>query len=63
LKTILTIKFNIIIPTYNGSTDETYELVKPLLRDYKSKLKYIKKQNGGVASARNLGIDKQLGIF
>ena len=39
----------------DGSPDQSYEVVKNVLEDY-SNVHYIKKENGGVGSARNLGI-------
>lgn len=39
----------------DGSTDSSSEKVKPFLRD--SRIHYIYKENGGVSSARNKGID------
>lgn len=40
-----------VIVLDDGSTDETEELLKP----YSQKIQYIKKTNGGLASARNAG--------
>lgn len=42
--------------TDNGKTDE-------VIRKYQSKIKYIKKENGGVASALNLGIKEMNGEY
>lgn len=80
------IKFSIIIPTFNrswcieraiksvlqqefqdwemiiiddGSTDDTKNITKKYLSD--SRIKYFYKENGGVGSARNLGIENANG--
>lgn len=51
-----------IIIVDDGSTDNTEDLIS---KDYNDndKIKYIKKKNGGPASARNIGIKKALGEF
>lgn len=43
----------------DGSTDNTKIVIKPFLKD----IKYIYKENGGPASARNLGIARSRGEF
>ncbi|MHC6646299.1 glycosyltransferase family 2 protein [Alteromonas sp. HB246098] len=43
----------------DGSTDKSHELIKKYLDDHR--VKYFKKQNGGVASARNFGIARATG--
>ena len=46
----------------DGSTDRTREIIK----DYQCKdarIKYFYKENGGVSSARNLGLQKANGDF
>lgn len=46
----------------DGSTDRTCEIIK----DYQGKdarIKYFYKENGGVSSARNLGLQKATGDF
>ncbi len=43
----------------DGSTDDTEAKVRP----YGDKLRYIKKPNGGVASARNAGIAAARGVY
>ncbi|MFC1498552.1 glycosyltransferase family 2 protein [Verrucomicrobiota bacterium] len=48
-----------VIVIDDGSTDNT----KELLEKYKNKIKYIFKENGGPASARNLGIKESSGEF
>jgi len=48
-----------IIVTDDGSTDDTKEVLKP----YFDKIKYIYKENGGCASARNCGINNSAGEY
>jgi len=48
-----------IIVVDDGSTDDTDEVLKP----YMDKIIYIKKKNGGPASARNRGIESSSGEF
>jgi glycosyltransferase involved in cell wall biosynthesis len=49
-----------IIVVDDGSTDNTNVIVNSVM-DYR--IKYFYKENGGVASARNLGITKSTGLF
>ena len=48
-----------IIVVNDGSTDKTDEIVK----SYGNKIRYIKKENGGVSSALNLAIRKMKGDY
>lgn len=48
-----------IIVINDGSTDKTAEIVK----SYGNKIKYYEKENGGVSSALNLGIQKMSGQY
>jgi len=41
----------------DGSTDDTRDVIKPFLDKHKNKAAYIKKENGGIGSARNKGIE------
>ncbi len=45
----------------DGSTDNTKEVVEPYLKD--KRIKYVWKENGGVSSARNKGLDMATGEF
>jgi glycosyltransferase involved in cell wall biosynthesis len=45
----------------DGSTDNTKEILKPFLEN--KKINYYYKENGGVSSARNLGIKKAKGEY
>ena len=42
----------------DGSTDETEEVVNSWIQEKKIEIEYLKKENGGKASALNLGLDK-----
>lgn len=46
-----------IIVVDDGSTDDTGQIVA----NYKDNVQYIKKENGGAATARNLGVSKAVG--
>ena len=48
-----------VIVVDDGSTDNTKEVLKP----YMSKIRYIYKENGGAASARNVGIKNARGEY
>ena len=41
----------------DGSTDNTEEIVYSFIKEEKIEIKYIKKENGGKASALNMGLD------
>ena len=47
----------------DGSTDRTEEIINTYLGKYKSSIKYIKKENAGVANSRNLGLEKATGDY
>ena len=47
----------------DGSKDRSEEIIKTYLGRYKSSIKYIKKENDGVANTRNLGIEKATGDY
>lgn len=45
----------------DGSTDDTEQVIEPFLND--RRVKYLKKINGGVSSARNLGLTAATGQY
>ena len=45
----------------DGSTDDSVDFVKPFLADHRFRL--IRKENGGVSSARNLGVESAKGDY
>lgn len=47
----------------DGSTDSTENVVAQIKLSHKKNFNYIKKQNGGPSSARNVGIDNSTGRF
>lgn len=47
----------------DGSKDRTEEIIKTYLGKYKSSIKYIKKENDGVANTRNIGLEKATGDY
>lgn len=47
----------------DGSTDDTEAVVAPYVARYGDRVRYVRKPNGGVASARNLGFTLARGEF
>lgn len=47
----------------DGSTDKSEEIIKTYLETNKSKIKYIKKENNGVANTRNIGLENATGEY
>lgn len=52
-----------LIVVDDGSTDTTAEVIDPILRSNRGQIKYIKQNNGGCASARNVGIKAATGKY
>lgn len=52
-----------LIVVDDGSTDATAEVMDPFLRSNRDQIKYIKKKNGGCASARNAGLKAATGDY
>lgn len=51
-----------IILVNDGSTDNTAELCQVLLKQYPD-IQYVEKENGGIASARNVGLEHASGKY
>lgn len=52
-----------ILAINDGSTDNSLNILDELSQKYKGKLKIFDKENGGVGSARNIGIENANGEF
>ena len=52
-----------IIVVNDGSIDHSEEIIKSYIKDYPNKLKYYKKENGGLSSARNYGVKYATGNY
>ncbi len=52
-----------IILVNDGSTDNSEKICKEYVSKYKNNIKYFYKANGGVSTARNLGISKAKGKY
>ena len=52
-----------IIVVNDGSPDNSEQIIKKYLKKYPDKIIYLKKENGGQGSARNLGIEKSNGEY
>ena len=51
-----------IILVNDGSPDNTAEVCRGLTQKY-SNIKYVEKENGGIASARNVGLEHAAGMY
>lgn len=52
-----------LIVINDGSKDKSEQIIKTYIGKYKSSIKYIKKENSGVANARNVGLEKATGKY
>lgn len=52
-----------IIVINDGSTDNSEEVIQQYINKYPEKIKYYKKENGGISSARNYGVKKATGDY
>ena len=50
-----------IIVVNDGSTDNSYEIIKSIMDKHPNRIQYFIKKNGGQGSARNLGIEHARG--
>ena len=54
--------FEVIIVN-DGSTDNSEKLIKDYIKSSKLNIKYLEKENGGLALARNYGVERALGKY
>jgi len=54
--------FEIIIIN-DGSTDKSEDIINEYIKQYPKKIKYFKKENGGLSDARNFGVDNATGKY
>lgn len=52
-----------IIVVNDGTPDNSEEIILEYKKNYSNIIRYIKKENGGVASARNVGVEKAVGEY
>lgn len=52
-----------IIIVNDGSTDDSEKIIKEYINNYPNLIKYYKKKNGGLSSARNFGLRKVTGDY
>ncbi len=52
-----------IILINDGSTDKSAEIIKKYIQKYTNNIKYIQKENTGVADSRNIGIEESTGDY
>ena len=52
-----------IIVINDGSTDNSQELIMQYVEGYPNKIKYFQKENSGISSARNFGVEKATGDY
>ena len=54
--------FEVIIVN-DGSTDNSKKVIKDYMKNSNLDIRYLEKENGGLASARNYGVEKALGKY
>ena len=52
-----------VILVNDGSTDNSKKIIKDYIKNSKLNIKYLEKENGGLASARNYGVERALGKY
>lgn len=57
------IKKKEIILVNDGSEDESYKIAEKYAKKYPEIIKYLKKENGGLSSARNFGLKNSVGEY
>lgn len=57
-----TLDYEIVIIN-DGSKDSSKDIIQQFIQKYPNNIKYYEKENGGISSARNLGIEKASGKY
>ena len=52
-----------VIVVNDGSTDNSKKVIKDYMKNSNLDIKYLEKENGGLASARNYGVERALGKY
>lgn len=52
-----------IVIVNDGSPDNSEKIIENYLEKYPNKIKYVKKENGGLSSARNFGVPHAMGEY
>ena len=52
-----------VIVVNDGSKDNSKEVIKNYIKNSNLNIKYLEKENGGLASSRNFGVEKPLEIY
>lgn len=52
-----------VIVVNDGSTDNSKSIIKEYMKNSELNIKYLEKENGGLASARNYGVERALGKY
>ena len=52
-----------IIVVNDGSPDNSEGIIQKYIRNYPNKIKYFKKENGGLSDSKNFGVEKATGEY
>ena len=56
-------EYSEVIVVNDGSPDDSEKIIKEMMKEYPNKIKYFKKKNGGLSSAKNYGLKKAEGKY